>query len=73
MPDCHTVASVKSVFSVAHIGTPGQGVGRDPDNSCTRFKSCVATRGYPRETLVAEKFQAMIEFGMANSRMKDFL
>lgn len=29
-------------------------------------------RVYPRETVVAEKFQAMIYLGMANSRMKDF-
>ena len=28
--------------------------------------------GYPRETITAEKFQAMIVLGMANSRMKDF-
>jgi hypothetical protein len=28
--------------------------------------------GYPRETVAAEKFQAMIVLGMANSRMKDF-
>lgn len=27
---------------------------------------------YPRETVVAEKFQAMVDLGMANSRMKDF-
>jgi predicted nucleotidyltransferase component of viral defense system len=27
---------------------------------------------YPRETMVAEKYQAMVELGMANSRMKDF-
>jgi predicted nucleotidyltransferase component of viral defense system len=27
---------------------------------------------YPRETVVSEKFQAMVERGMANSRMKDF-
>jgi hypothetical protein len=27
---------------------------------------------YPRETVVAEKFQAMIQLAMANSRMKDF-
>lgn len=27
---------------------------------------------YPRETVVAEKFQAMVILGMANSRMKDF-
>ena len=27
---------------------------------------------YPREAVVAEKFQAMVALGMANSRMKDF-
>jgi predicted nucleotidyltransferase component of viral defense system len=27
---------------------------------------------YPRETVVAEKFQAMVALGVANSRMKDF-
>jgi len=27
---------------------------------------------YPRETVVAEKFQAMVMLGMTNSRMKDF-
>ncbi len=27
---------------------------------------------YPRETVVAEKFQAMVQLAMANSRMKDF-
>jgi predicted nucleotidyltransferase component of viral defense system len=29
-------------------------------------------RAYQRETVVAEKFQAMVVLGMANSRMKDF-
>jgi predicted nucleotidyltransferase component of viral defense system len=29
-------------------------------------------RVYSRETVVAEKFQAMVHLGMANSRMKDF-
>lgn len=29
-------------------------------------------RAYPPETVVAEKFQAMIEFDMLNSRLKDF-
>jgi predicted nucleotidyltransferase component of viral defense system len=29
-------------------------------------------RAYPRETVVAEKLDAMIQLGMANSRMKDF-
>lgn len=28
--------------------------------------------GYPRETVVAEKFQAMVYLGRLNSRMKDF-
>ena len=28
--------------------------------------------GYPRETVVAEKFAAMTKFGLLNSRMKDF-
>ena len=29
-------------------------------------------RGYARETVVAEKFQAMVDLGMVNSRMKDY-
>ena len=29
-------------------------------------------RAYPREGVVAEKFQSMVTLGMANSRMKDF-
>lgn len=29
-------------------------------------------RGYPRETVVAEKLNAMVELGLGNSRMKDF-
>ncbi|MFO0893024.1 MAG: nucleotidyl transferase AbiEii/AbiGii toxin family protein [Isosphaeraceae bacterium] len=29
-------------------------------------------RAYPRETVVAEKYQAMVQLGVANSRMKDF-
>jgi hypothetical protein len=29
-------------------------------------------RAYPRETVVAEKLEAMVNLGMANSRMKDF-
>ena len=29
-------------------------------------------RAYPYETVIAEKFQAMVELGRANSRMKDF-
>jgi hypothetical protein len=29
-------------------------------------------RAYPRETVIAEKFQAMVMLGLANTRMKDF-
>ena len=29
-------------------------------------------RTYPKETVVAEKFEAIVSLGMANSRMKDF-
>jgi predicted nucleotidyltransferase component of viral defense system len=29
-------------------------------------------RAYPKETVIAEKLQAMVELGIANSRMKDF-
>jgi predicted nucleotidyltransferase component of viral defense system len=29
-------------------------------------------RAYPRETVIAEKFQALVALGRANSRMKDF-
>lgn len=35
------------------------------DSAKTRLKA------YPRETVVAEKFQAIVALGMANSRMKD--
>jgi hypothetical protein len=31
-----------------------------------------ALRAYPRETVVAQKYQAMVTLGIANSRMKDF-
>jgi predicted nucleotidyltransferase component of viral defense system len=29
-------------------------------------------RSYPRETVIAEKFQAMVTLGLANTRLKDF-
>ncbi len=32
----------------------------------------VKMRAYPKETVVAEKFEAIVKLGMANSRMKDF-
>jgi predicted nucleotidyltransferase component of viral defense system len=31
-----------------------------------------AVSAYPRETVIAEKYQAMVTLGIANSRMKDF-
>jgi hypothetical protein len=34
--------------------------------------STARIRSYPKETVVAEKFQAMTNLGMANSRLKDF-
>jgi predicted nucleotidyltransferase component of viral defense system len=34
--------------------------------------SAPAIRAYPKETVVAEKYHAMVLLGMANSRMKDF-
>ncbi|HIK12393.1 MAG TPA: nucleotidyl transferase AbiEii/AbiGii toxin family protein [Oscillatoriaceae cyanobacterium M33_DOE_052] len=33
---------------------------------------CPKLRIYPRETVIAEKFHAMVTLGIANSRMKDF-
>jgi hypothetical protein len=29
-------------------------------------------RSYPRETVIAEKLEALVQLGLANSRMKDF-
>ena len=52
--------------------------GRGDAASCRRAVSDAAgvprpgLRAYRRETVVAEKFQAMTALGMANSRMKDF-
>jgi len=34
--------------------------------------SAPCLRAYPRETVVAEKFEALVSLGIANSRMKDF-
>ncbi len=35
-------------------------------------QACPRLRVYPQETVIAEKFQAMVQLGVANSRMKDF-
>lgn len=48
-----------------------------PDASVVEFPPLLEfaaprLRAYPRETVVAEKLEAMVQLGMANSRMKDF-
>jgi hypothetical protein len=37
-----------------------------------RIALCLPAQSYPRETVIAEKFQAMVVLGLANSRLKDF-
>ena len=56
----------------------GFGDGVSPCPVLTTFPSLLSFAGptmmaYQRETSIAEKFQAMIILGVANSRMKDFL
>lgn len=34
--------------------------------------SAAVLRAYPKETVIAEKYEAMVSLGVANSRMKDF-
>lgn len=48
-----------------------------PDASVVEFPPLLdfpapRLRAYPRETVVAEKLEAMVQLGMVNSRMKDF-
>jgi predicted nucleotidyltransferase component of viral defense system len=48
-----------------------------PDPSIVAFPTLLdfaapRLRAYPRETVVAEKLEAMVQLGLANSRMKDF-
>lgn len=48
-----------------------------PTPATTEFPSILnqsrpRIRVYPRETVVAEKFEAMVQLGMTNSRMKDY-
>jgi predicted nucleotidyltransferase component of viral defense system len=48
-----------------------------PTPAITEFPSILSQsrpriRVYPRETVVAEKFEAMVQLGMTNSRMKDY-
>jgi hypothetical protein len=35
-------------------------------------QACPKLRGYPAETVIAEKFESMVSLGMKNTRMKDF-
>lgn len=55
----------------------GFGDAINPDPSEVTFPTLLdlpapILKAYPRETVVAEKFQAMVMLGIANSRMKDF-
>lgn len=48
-----------------------------PDPLLAEFPALLSERGplvmsYPRETVIAEKFHAIVLLGMANSRMKDY-
>jgi len=48
-----------------------------PDTDDVKYPSMLGLpsprlRAYPRETVIAEKLEAMVEPGIANSRMKDF-
>jgi predicted nucleotidyltransferase component of viral defense system len=48
-----------------------------PTPTITDFPSILSQsrpriRVYPRETVIAEKFEAMVQLGMTNSRMKDY-
>lgn len=49
--------------------TPGP---EERDIPCLLESPSPRLRVYPWETVVAEKYQALVELGMANSRMKDF-
>ena len=55
----------------------GVGDAVTPSAELVEFPALLETRGpriraYPRETVIAEKFHAMVLLGMANSRMKDY-
>ena len=61
--------AVQSDFAVGDRVVPGPRVIEYPT---LLEKTGIRLRAYPVEAAVAEKFQAMIELDMANSRMKDF-
>jgi hypothetical protein len=73
------------VLLTARLGTAvlrlqidvGFGDAITPTPAITEFPSILSQsrpriRVYPRETVVAEKFEAMVQLGMTNSRMKDY-
>jgi predicted nucleotidyltransferase component of viral defense system len=73
------------VLLTARLGTAilrlqidvGFGDAITPAAAITEFPSILSQsrpriRAYPRETVVAEKFEAMVQLGMTNSRMKDY-
>jgi hypothetical protein len=73
------------VLLTARLGTAilrlqidvGFGDAITPAPTITEFPSILSQsrpriRVYPRETVVAEKFEAMVQLGMTNSRMKDY-
>jgi hypothetical protein len=73
------------VLLTARLGTAilrlqvdvGFGDAITPAPAITEFPSILSQsrpriRVYPRETVVAEKFEAMVQLGMTNSRMKDY-
>ncbi len=71
---------LKAVLSGANISLQvdiGFGDVVTPDAERTEYPTLLefpapVLRTYPRETVIAEKYQAMVMLGIANSRMKDF-
>ncbi len=71
---------LKTVLASANISLQvdiGFGDVVTPDAEQTEYPTLLGfpapvLRTYPRETVVAEKYQAMVMLGIANSRMKDF-
>lgn len=73
----HLNASLESVRIPIHLDiglgdvvTPPAAIATIP--SILRNTSQPRVRVYPPETIIAEKLQAMVKLGIANSRMKDF-
>jgi hypothetical protein len=71
-----TTAFLGNIRIPLHVDI-GFGDAVTPAPTEVEFPALLAAQGprlrvYPRETVIAEKFQALVELGMANSRMKDF-